>query len=167
MFYFEILKAMEEKNIQYLLVGGLAVNLYNVQRMTNDLDFVIHMEQSNIVKFIELMKESGFISALPVDPELLSDQNTVDEWIHEKNMVAFSFYHREKNYQVIDIIISHQLDFEQAYRNRSIRTVHTIPVSLISLDDLIAMKQSSGREKDLEDIQKLNEVKKIMKKQHD
>ncbi len=163
MFYFEVLSAMEERKIKYLIVGGLAVNLHNVQRMTNDIDFIISMDKDNILKFVNLMKNMGYVPKLPVEPELLADKNTLEDWINNKNMKAFSFYHKKENYQVIDIVISQPLNFNKAYNKRVVKIINGINVSLISIDDLIKMKEAAGRVKDFDDIKKLELVKQIEK----
>ncbi|MBT9150934.1 MAG: hypothetical protein DDT40_01115 [candidate division WS2 bacterium] len=37
MFYYDILEGFFRKEIKYLIVGGLSVNLYGVPRVTQDL----------------------------------------------------------------------------------------------------------------------------------
>ncbi len=44
MFYLEVFRALEEHKVRYLLVGGLAMNLHGVPRMTMDIDLVIALD---------------------------------------------------------------------------------------------------------------------------
>jgi hypothetical protein len=44
MYYFEILKELFDRKIDYLIVGGLAVNLYGVPRVTQDIDIIISFD---------------------------------------------------------------------------------------------------------------------------
>lgn len=164
MYYFDVLGSMEENKIKYLVVGGLAVNLYNVQRLTNDIDFIISMDKDNIIKFVHAMKGMGYVPRVPVNPELLADKNTVNDWVNNKNMKAFSFYNEKRTFEAVDIVIVQPLDFNKAYENRVIKKINNIDVSVVSLEDLTTMKETSGRVKDLEDVKKLNEVK-IMKEE--
>ena len=50
MYYFDILKEFFDRKIDYLIVGGLAVNLYGVPRVTQDIDIIIALDKENIFK---------------------------------------------------------------------------------------------------------------------
>ncbi|MFQ5640824.1 MAG: nucleotidyl transferase AbiEii/AbiGii toxin family protein [bacterium] len=43
-----VLKALHEYNVEYILVGGLAVILHGVPRVTEDLDIFIRSEAANV-----------------------------------------------------------------------------------------------------------------------
>ncbi len=159
MYYFDVLGSMEENKIKYLVVGGLAVNLYNVQRLTNDIDLIISMDKENVIKFVHTMEDLGYVPRVPLKPELLAYKNKVKEWVDNKNMKIFSFYNEKRNFEVVDIVIEQPLDFNKAYENRVIKNINNINVSVVSLDDLTIMKKLSGRVKDLDDVKKLKQVK--------
>lgn len=162
MFYYEILKALEENKIKYLIVGGLAVNLHNVPRMTNDFDLILDMNEENLLNFVNLMKTLGYVSRVPVDPLLLAEKSVRENWINEKNMKAFSFYKEDENYKVIDIVLEYPIDFNESFNHKCIRRIKDIPIYYVSIDDLIKMKKYSGRDQDLNDIEMLEKVKKIL-----
>jgi pyridoxine/pyridoxamine 5'-phosphate oxidase len=44
---------LEQKDIEYMLSGSLAMNVYTVPRMTRDIDIVINIKVSDIEKFKE------------------------------------------------------------------------------------------------------------------
>lgn len=162
MFYYELMEAFFRKRVRYLIVGGLAVNLYGIPRVTQDIDIIISMDRENIVKMNEALKELDYVPRLPVNPDDLADQDKLKEWIKEKNLKAFSFYHRIESFKVIDIVIVQPLDFEEAFQRKTIKNVGSIEVYLASIDDLIAMKQHVGRAQDLSDITLLKRVKEWM-----
>ncbi|MDD3625786.1 MAG: hypothetical protein PHV06_00560 [bacterium] len=45
MIYFDVLSGLYQKNIKYLMVGGMSVNLYGIPRVTQDLDIIISTEK--------------------------------------------------------------------------------------------------------------------------
>ena len=160
MYYFELLEQLFRKRVRYLIVGGLAVNLHGVPRVTQDVDLIISMDKENILKMITILEELGYQARLPVDPKDLTDPEKVRDWVENRNMKAFSFFQPEEQYKVVDIVIEHPLEFEQAYKNRSVKTVRDIEIFLASLEDLITTKESAGREQDLSDIEMLRKVEK-------
>ncbi|MFX1466474.1 MAG: DUF6036 family nucleotidyltransferase [Promethearchaeota archaeon] len=167
MFYYEIMEAFFRKRVRYLIVGGLAVNLYGIPRVTQDIDIIISMDRENISKTNETLRELDYVPRLPVNPDDLAEQDKVKKWIEEKNLQAFSFYHRTENYKVIDIVIVHPLDFDEAYQRKTIKNVGSIEVYLASIDDLIIMKQQVSRAQDLSDIALLKKVKEWMGQEND
>lgn len=48
--YMRVLEALEKQNVDYILVGGFAVILFGMQRLTRDIDIFIEMAPENIEK---------------------------------------------------------------------------------------------------------------------
>jgi len=159
LFYFEILEALYSKKVKYLIVGGLAVNLHGIPRVTQDIDIIISMEKENIFNLLELLKDLGYIPRLPVDPKNLLDPILLNEWINNRNLKAFSFYNKNDNFKEIDIVLVHPLNFEVAYERRIKKRVEDIEINLIAMDDLITMKMHAGRNQDLSDVKLLERLK--------
>lgn len=162
MYYFEILEGLYKSKVKYLIVGGLSVNLYGVPRVTQDIDIVIAMSKENVLKITSLLKELGYIPRLPVNPDDLANPDKVKDWIKNKNLKAFSFYHKKDRYKVIAIVLVHPLDFEESFINRTVKRAKDIDIYLTSIDDMIKMKEFSGRTQDLSDIGMLKKVRKYM-----
>jgi len=162
MFYFEILKGLDKKGIKYLIVGGLSVNLYGVPRVTQDIDIIIAINRENILKITSLLKNLEYIPRLPVNPEDLADPDKVKDWIENKNLKAFSFYHKKDTYKVVDIVLVHPLDFEKAFENKTVKKVEETKIYLVSIEDLIIMKEFSGRPQDFSDIEMLKKARKFL-----
>lgn len=162
MYYFELLEELYKNGIRYLIVGGLAVNLHGVPRVTQDIDIVIAMERENILKLNAVLKKLGYKPRLPVNPDDMVNSKIVKDWVVNKNLKAFSFYHQKENYKVVDIVLVHQLDFEDAFKNKSVKKAQNIEIYLVSIDDLIKMKKSAGRSQDSSDVKMLKKVKRYI-----
>lgn len=162
MFYFEILEGLYKSKVRYLIVGGLSVNLYGVPRMTQDIDIITAMDRENILKITSLLKELGYIPRLPVNPDDLANPDKVKNWIENKNLKAFSFYHKKDTYKVIDIVLVHPLDFEKSFENRTVKKAEDVEIYLASIDDVIKMKEFSGRSQDFSDIEMLRKVRRFL-----
>ena len=166
MYYFDFLQKLFEHNIQYLIVGGLAVNLYGVPRVTQDIDIIIAFETSNLLRLRNVLKELGYVPRLPgVNPEDLADAEKREDWINNRNLKAFSFYHAKDFYKAVDIVLVHPLDFNVAFKNRTVKKAQGTDINLVNIDDLIKMKSFSGRKQDLSDIELLYKIKHYPKQQ--
>lgn len=160
MFYLDVLTEFYKAHVEYLIVGGVAVNLLGVPRVTTDMDIVISMEKENVKKVISILEKLNFIPLLPVNSEILTDNDTINDWKTNRNLTAFSFYNKQEPYKVIDIILDNK-DFDKSFTNKTIINLGEIEIYVASELDIIEMKQKSAREQDLSDIEMLEKVRRI------
>jgi hypothetical protein len=163
MFFFDVLEKFYENKIKYLIVGGLAVNLYGVPRVTQDIDIIIATDKDNIYKINRILKELNYVPRLPVNPDDMADKEKLREWIDERNLKAFSFWNKKEAYKVIDIVLVHPLNFEISFKNKVVKAAEGVKIFLAPVEDIIKMKKASGRDQDLSDIEMLRKVKRLKK----
>lgn len=152
MFLNIVCNALQKAKIPYAIVGGYAVALHGVPRGTFDVDFVIHWSLENLKKTECVLKELGLISRIPINAENLFLFK--DEYIQNRNLIAWNFYDPVKVSHQVDIIITYNLEMA---RTKTISTQGG-KVKVLALKDLIAMKRDSGRPQDLEDIKFLEDL---------
>ncbi len=87
----QIFGALNEAQIRYLVVGGLAVIAHGYVRYTNDLDLVLCLEEGNVRRAMEVLKSLGYRAKVPVDPVEFAEPLTRASWIRDKQMVFFSW----------------------------------------------------------------------------
>jgi hypothetical protein len=152
MFIHEICKAFQKEHIPYAIVGGYAVALHGAVRGTVDIDVVLKWTKSNLKKIVKTLNELGLVSRLPLDPE--SVFHFREEYIKNRNLIAWNFYDPKNPLHQVDIIITYDLEgakvdhFKTPLGN----------ISVLSLNDLIEMKRASGRTQDIEDIKTLENL---------
>lgn len=152
MFYLQLFKALKDHDIHYLLVGGLAVNMHGVPRMTMDVDLIIALDTDNIAKLETCSNFLGLRPSVPLKLAELADANKREALFKEKHLIALSLICDSPATPSVDIIIHHPLDFQQAYQNKLERDVSGTPVMVASIEDMITMKKTAGRAQDLADI---------------
>jgi len=159
MIYEETFKEFQLRGVRYLVVGGMAVNLYGYIRLTMDLDIMIDLSDKNLSKVVDVMEKFAYTPRVPVNPHEFISEEKRDEWIKKKGAVVFTFIDLKKPFKQIDIFLSNPIDFEEAYSRREVMTIGGVKVSIVSIDDLIKMKASTGRPRDKEDIYHLERIK--------
>jgi hypothetical protein len=155
MFYLNFFKSLKAYDIDYPLIGGLAMNLHGVPRMTMDVDLVIALDAGNIARLANCAKELGLYPNVPVKLEDLADAKKRDALLAEKNLVALSLISNPPATPTVDIVIHHPLDFKKAFAKAVQRDLAGTPVMLASIEDMIALKKAAGRAQDLSDIEHL------------
>lgn len=159
--FIDLLKAVEKAGIQYLVVGGMAVNFHGIIRPTKDIDFIVYLETNNLLKFCKLMTDLGYRPKAPVKAEDFADPEKRRDWIKNKNMIVFCFYHQDDLMNVIDVFVEHPLPFEEIYARRTLVPLGEVNISVIGIPDLIKLKEKAGRMQDLADIRALRQVLEI------
>jgi predicted nucleotidyltransferase len=157
--YGKIFKALNDAEVRYIIVGGVAMNLLGYPRFTGDIDVLMALDGANLAKMASLMERMGYERRLPVGIEVLGDEEQVLRWIREKGLLAYTFINAREPQFSIDVIVGPSLKFADYQRHRTLVTVWDIAVPVVSIDDLIGMKRESSREKDAEDVAALLELK--------
>ncbi len=146
MFYLELFQVLERHRVRYLLVGGLAMNLHGVPRMTMDVDLALALDPQNLREFVVAAEELNLKPALPLALVDLLDPEKRSEWVEKRNMIAFSLVGAKERVPTVDVLIGLTLAFDEAYERREQRVLGSTSVCLASLEDMIALKRQAGRE---------------------
>ena len=149
MFIHKVCEALQKEKIPYAIVGGYAVAFHGVIRGTVDVDFVIAWSLKNLIKVERALNGMGLVSMHPINAE--SVFHFRDEYIQNRNMIAWNFYDPANPLNQVDIVISYNLEDGHT---KIIRTSGG-NVNILAKEDLIKMKKASGRIQDLEDVKSL------------
>lgn len=153
MFFGNVIRALNQYRVQYRLVGGYAVALHGAVRGTVDIDFVISLDQGSYRKTEKALNSIGLKSRLPISADEVF--NFREEYIKNRNLIAWSFVNPENPLEIVDIIIT-----EDAKKMKSvIKAAGGIRIKIATINDLINMKKKSGRKQDMEDIIALEKIR--------
>lgn len=78
--------------IRFVVVGGLAMLLQGVDRLTADADLVVDLAAEELADAIRALTASGYRPLAPVDPLALADAAARADWQRSKGMTVFSFW---------------------------------------------------------------------------
>jgi len=160
MFYEELFEKLNKSGVDYVVVGGVALVLHGVVRLTADLDLMVHLEEGNLSKFVDIMNELGYRPKVPVKSEEFINAKTRATWINEKNMKVFSFFHPERPIHLIDVFVEEPVDYN-VIRSEAVTIMSgSVSMPVVSVKNLIKLKEISGRPQDIADIAALREIEK-------
>lgn len=152
MFLKRVVQVFKRHKVRYALAGGYAVALHGAVRGTVDIDLVVVLTQSNLSAAQTALESMGLRSRLPVDARDIHAFRK--EFIKKRNLIAWSFCHPQNPAEIVDLIITCDL---ANLKPVSIRAMGlTLPV--LSIADLIRMKEKSGRPQDREDVRALKAI---------
>ena len=137
--YLDMLRCLNKAGVDYIMVGGWAVNLHGYVRATIDLDIWILADQENARKVYSALGEFGAPLA-GVSPDDFAADGTI-----------FQIGVAPCRIDVINKIDG--VKYAEAAPRAIQKTIEGVPVRIISREDLIANKRASGRTKDLADAE--------------
>jgi hypothetical protein len=155
----ELLRVLAEGQVQYVLVGGMAVQLHGYMRSTFDIDLVLAMNDENLVRFIEVAKRFGLTPSMPVSIDSLRNAEQIEIWHREKGMLAFALREPQIGGGVVDILVRPEVPYEQLKKNAIEGILFSQQVWIAAIDDLLTMKRVANRPKDRLDIEALEKIK--------
>lgn len=154
---FPLLRFLQERSIDHIVVGGFAVNAHGFIRVTKDLDIVPNPRGDNLTKLAEALREIE-ATMLGTDDfareELPMDPTRAEDLAEGGNFCVVTTLGRLDVMQWLD-----GLDTDNLYAKLDTDAVESniddLIVRVCSLEHLLAMKRVAGRVQDLEDIKHL------------
>lgn len=139
--YKDMLRCLLEEKVRFLLIGAYALAVYGYPRATKDIDFFVRATPENASNLMRALARFG----APLPGLSASDFSTEG--------IVFQIGNSPRRIDILTRISG--VEFEQAYPKKKIVIVEGMEVPVISLDELIANKQATGRTQDLADVEKL------------
>jgi predicted nucleotidyltransferase len=138
------LKLLNSKRVEYLLIGGYAVNYYGYARTTADMDIWVAISPRNAAKLVKVLREFGFDL-----PELRAEL-----FLSEEKIIRLG----EPPLRIELLTSISGVSFDECFAQRKKAFLDGLRVPIISLKDLKRNKTASGRLKDLDDIEHLKDL---------
>ena len=155
----EVLQAMAEENVEFVICGGIAVLLHGINRTTHDLDLYVRLDEENVERLITVAKRLKLHPRIPEPMIRLADPEHRRRWMEEKGAVVFTLQD-DTGLRHIDVFIQYPVPYDELCRDAK-------QVPLGGLDALISSKQhlirakravDPPRKQDLRDIEDLQEI---------
>lgn len=144
----KLLEALFKKNVEFILIGGYAVNYYGYNRSTGDMDIWIKPDNDNKEKLLTALGNMGF------DDEGIA---TIKNWdFTQPQKFQIGIQNQPDKTEFMTHISG--VRYDEADQNKIIAEIEGLKLPVIHYNNLIKNKQSSGRLKDLADVEYLKKI---------
>ena len=149
----ELFRALAHHDVEYITIGGIAIQAYGGQRLTQDLDVTIAASTENIERLASAL--------LDLDARILGPDGQRSRSVPSALLLGSSDqWHLITDHGPLDILTlpAHLGSFADM-RARA----HEVPLGDLSVpiahrEDLLKMKRAAGRPQDLADIRLLESL---------
>ncbi len=142
--FFDMARQLQQRQIDYAVVGGIALAFHDVPRLTKDIDILIKPDDLEAVQ--QILEELGYHASAP-------------PWTFRKTRVTLHRFLKieEPAYVFVDILVGHEAT-HQAIIERALEELWADGVvRFATKEDLIWMKHQRGSDQDQVDIRRLED----------
>jgi hypothetical protein len=145
-----IFEALQRHEVEYLTIGGVAVNVHGHVRNTRDVDILIEWTEENMRRLAAALGDLD-AALFGVDAELLDiDPRDPGDLFNGGN---FNLRTAAGGLDLFDPVeISGGRPYEEMRPRAVEAVVQGVRIRAVGFDDLIRLKRESGRDRDLEDV---------------
>jgi len=154
----EIFKALADAQVDYVVVGGMAVIMHGHLRATRDLDLVIGLKPDNCANAMHALAGIGLRPRLPVTLADFGDPAKREDWSQNRNMLVFQLWDPNIPVRSVDVFVREPLDFPVMLADAITKDLDGVPIRVASIRHLIQLKRVAGRPLDIDDIEALREI---------
>lgn len=143
--FIDFIELLHKYEVDYMIIGAHALAFHGRPRHIGDLNIWINPVNENAEKMLKVIDDFGFASLGLKKEDFLNDN-----------------YVTQLGYPPLRIDILNAISgvqFEEAFGNKINAEVDGLSINFINVEDFIANKQASSREKDLGDIAALKRKK--------
>ena len=143
--FFEIINALNEENVEYILIGGFAIILHGFPRLTQDIDLLVNPDKKNISKLKSALNS-------------IFHDKYIDE-INSSDLNKYSVirYGTPEDFH-IDIITKIGDSIKYGTVKFKIIKVEKLPIRVATAEALFEMKKNTIRPEDKRDALFLKEL---------
>ncbi len=146
-FYISFITALNQHHVEYLVVGGQAVNVYGYIRATLDLDIWINKTNENLERLKKAFLSLGYNNKKSSEAISYFKENHKITIPKDQNLV-----------EILDEMVL-KSDFSTSFSKKNTENIEGLSFNVIDIDTLIDIKSRSNRLQDLSDAEKLKEIK--------
>lgn len=149
----EQFRALSRHEVDYVIIGGIAIQAYGGQRVTSDLDVVIATSTENVARLAAALAD--------IDARILGPDGQRSRSVLSASLLASSDqWHLATDHGLLDVLTlpAHLGSFEDVRARAHEVVLGELTVPIAHRDDLLRMKRAAGRAQDLDDVRLLESL---------
>jgi hypothetical protein len=149
----ELFKALARHHVEYVTIGGIAIQAYGGQRLTQDLDVAISASAENVARLAAAL--------LDLDARILGPDGQRSRSVPSAPLLASSDqWHLITDHGPLDLLTlpAHLGSFADMRARAHEVSLGDLTIPIAHREDLLEMKRVAGRPQDLADVRLLESL---------
>jgi predicted nucleotidyltransferase len=159
----EILRALDENGVRYVLIGGLAAVLHGAPHVTTDVDIVPEEDLRNLERLSSALKQLNARIRVPGQPDGVPFDHSAE------SLARVRVWNLTTALGDLDVtfVPSGTRGYEDLKRDAERLSVRGVEVPVASLADVIRSKEAAGRARDRAVLPTLREMLAQRRRRHE
>jgi hypothetical protein len=149
----EIFNALARRKVEYVTIGGIAIQAYGGQRLTQDLDLAIDASSANVTRLAGALRD--------LDARILGPEGQRSRSVPSAQLLGSSEqWHLITLHGPLDLLTlpAHLGSFADLRARAHEVPLGDLLIPIVHREDLLKMKRAAGRPQDLADIRLLESL---------
>jgi hypothetical protein len=149
----QLFAALARRGVEYVTIGGIAIQAHGGQRLTQDLDIMIAASTENVARLSQALED--------LDARVLGPDGQRSRSVPSAGLLASSDqWHLITAHGALDVLTlpAHLGSFADMRARAHLVPLGELLVPIAHRDDLLKMKRAAARPQDLADVQLLESL---------
>jgi hypothetical protein len=149
----ELFRALTRHRVEYVTIGGIALQAHGAQRLTQDLDVMIAATSENLTRLA--------MALLELDARILGPEGQRSKSVPDAPMLGSSEqWHLITPYGALDVLTlpAHLGSFADMRARAHEVALGELTIPIAHREDLLKMKRAAARPQDLADVRLLESL---------
>lgn len=155
-FYTEVMQALHQENVAYVLVGGLAVSYHGYSRYTGDMDLWLKPDDSNMRNVYTALIRLGY-------SEEMVDHIRKTRGLDDPTPIKLQDDKNRLKIDLMTFLFQNKVGWQECYDSADTMILGSLKVPVANISCLIVLKENTKRldssMKDLVDAQELRKIR--------
>ncbi|WP_425390887.1 nucleotidyltransferase [Ekhidna sp.] len=150
--FLEYLQLLNNYEVEYVLLGGMAVNIHGYRRSTGDMDLFVNPTLENHNRLKKVHQKFGM---------MMGEMGDLENFLNTQKYDVYTF--GVSPIQIDVMTACRGITFDEAFTNAELYPINEVSIRVINYETLLKTKKATKRTRDLADIEELKKIKKQKK----
>lgn len=154
--YADVIKALKDQSIDFVVAGGHALSFHGVETINTTLHLLVNLKRKNMEKLVEALSGLGYSPVVPAHADHIISAASRDQLVKSRRSEMITFYNTSQN-GLVDVCLRDEMDYKTIKQGAATYAKAGMRIPVISAGHLMEIKMRSGKWRDVRDARRLEE----------
>ena len=146
--FLEYLELLNTNDVEYVLLGGMAVNLHGYRRSTGGMGVFVNPTPENHIRLKNVHYDFEM---------MMGEMEHLENFLNTEKYDVYTF--GTSPIQIDVLTACKGITFDEAYTNAEFYDIYGVNVRVVSFETLLKVKSATKRTRDIADVEELRKIR--------
>jgi len=154
--YSDVIKALKDQAIDFIVAGGHALTFHGVDTINTTLHLLVNLKRKNMEKLVDTLAGLGYSPVVPAHADHILNATSRGQLVKDRRSDTVTFYNTKEN-GLVDVCLRDEMDYKTIKQGSVTYAKAGMRIPVVSAAHLLEMKMRSGKWRDIRDARRLGE----------